>query len=114
MCDPGEKVSNTLKREFMEEATDSLNMTKEKKEEVEKKLKGLFKKGIEVSEFKIFNKFISLKRLYCFLRYTKVMQMTRETQIIRGWRQLRANFMTVPAKFQIISNLKQVIQLELI
>ena len=48
MCDPGEKISNTLKREFMEEATDSLNMTDDKKREAENKLKSIFTKGVEV------------------------------------------------------------------
>ena len=47
MCDPGEKVSKTLKREFMEEATDSLTQKKLNKE-VEKRFDNFFKQGQEV------------------------------------------------------------------
>jgi ADP-ribose pyrophosphatase len=48
MCDPGEKISNTLKREFFEEALDSLNMNQAEKRESMALLKEFFKKGIEV------------------------------------------------------------------
>ncbi len=51
MCDHGEKVSNTLKREFMEEATDSLNAEKkEKNKEIAKKFDNFFKNGQEVTK----------------------------------------------------------------
>jgi hypothetical protein len=48
MCDPGEKVSQTLKREFMEEATDSTGSNNSKTAEIAKHLNSLFEKGIEV------------------------------------------------------------------
>jgi hypothetical protein len=48
MCDPGEKISQTLKREFMEEATDSTGINKESVKEIENHLKDLFDNGIEV------------------------------------------------------------------
>ena len=38
MCDPGEKISQTLKREFMEEATDCLGQNSESREKIENHL----------------------------------------------------------------------------
>ncbi len=50
MCDPGEKVSKTLKREFMEEAVDSLNPNeKSMTKEMEIRFDNFFKTGQEVS-----------------------------------------------------------------
>lgn len=43
--DPGERVTTTLQREFLEEALNSLEMTKRQKEESERQLKELFKGG---------------------------------------------------------------------
>ena len=48
MNDPGEKISQTLKREFMEEAIDCLGENKERKEEIAKYLKEFFDVGEEV------------------------------------------------------------------
>jgi hypothetical protein len=48
MCDPGEHISNTLKREFMEEAADSHGMTDKDRLEVEEHLKVFFENGTEV------------------------------------------------------------------
>ncbi|XP_066941994.1 ADP-ribose pyrophosphatase, mitochondrial [Macrobrachium rosenbergii] len=48
MVDPGEKVSVTLQREFLEEALNSLDMTSGQKVEAEKEIKELFKGGEEV------------------------------------------------------------------
>ena len=48
MCDPGEKVSQTLKREFMEEALNSEEMTKEEKDHFKKLLGDFFNGGKEV------------------------------------------------------------------
>lgn len=48
MVDCGEKVSATLKREFMEEAMDSLGTNDKMKIEVSKKLDNLFSNGVEV------------------------------------------------------------------
>lgn len=47
MCDAGESVSSTLKREFLEEATASLNTT-EKNKEVGKSFDNFFKKGFQI------------------------------------------------------------------
>lgn len=48
MCDPGEKISQTLKREFMEEATDCLGKNKSDRESIENHLSELFENGVEV------------------------------------------------------------------
>ncbi len=48
MCDPGEKVSQTLKREFMEEALNSEEMTNDEKEHFVKVLGDFFNGGKEV------------------------------------------------------------------
>lgn len=49
MCDAGETVSRTLKREFLEEAADALNSdTTKKNQAVAKKFDNFFKKGSEV------------------------------------------------------------------
>ena len=42
MVDPGEKISATLKREFEEEALNSLQKSSEEKAELEKQLQKLF------------------------------------------------------------------------
>ena len=48
MVDPGEKVSATLKREFMEEALNSLEKTEDEKEELEASLRKFFEREDEV------------------------------------------------------------------
>lgn len=48
MCDPGEKLSTTMKREFMEEALNSNNLSPKQLEEYKVKLANLFQDGIEV------------------------------------------------------------------
>lgn len=48
MCDPGEKISQTLKREFMEEALDSYNMNENDRKKYQTKLNELFEKGNEI------------------------------------------------------------------
>jgi len=48
MVDPGEKVSVTLKREFMEEALNSEELSEAKQNELHEKLKELFDNGVEV------------------------------------------------------------------
>jgi ADP-ribose pyrophosphatase len=48
MVDPGEKVSVTLKREFMEEALNSEDLTEAKRNELHEKLRELFDNGVEV------------------------------------------------------------------
>ena len=54
MRDSDEKVSQTLKREFMEEALDSLKMDDGRKLEIENKLQSLlFENGVEVLIFKL-------------------------------------------------------------
>jgi hypothetical protein len=49
MNDPGEKISQTLKREFMEEVIDVLGENKDKKEIFEKQLKEFFENGSQVN-----------------------------------------------------------------
>ena len=48
MCDPGEKISQTLKREFMEEATDSTGKNEINRHQIEEHLNSLFENGVEV------------------------------------------------------------------
>lgn len=48
MCDPGEKISQTLKREFMEEATDSMGSNKSNLKEIDNHLSSFFEKGVEI------------------------------------------------------------------
>ncbi len=48
MCDPGEKVSTTLKREFMEEALNSEEITKEEKDHFKRLLGNFFNGGQEI------------------------------------------------------------------
>ena len=45
MCDPGESISLTLKREFMEEAANSTEKNEHSKAIIEKKLDAIFSKG---------------------------------------------------------------------
>ena len=48
MCDPGEKLSNTMKREFMEEALNSDDIAQEELEIYKNKLAKIFAEGVEV------------------------------------------------------------------
>lgn len=48
MVDPGEKVSVTLRREFMEEALDSTQASEDEVKRMEAMVKDFFAKGIEV------------------------------------------------------------------
>ena len=48
MCDPGENISVTLKREFMEEATDCLGQNESARSEIENHLDEFFKGGEEI------------------------------------------------------------------
>ena len=48
MVDPGEKVATTLKREFMEEALNSLEKNEDEIARIEKSIKLFFEKGEEV------------------------------------------------------------------
>ena len=45
MVDPGEKVTTTLQREFLEEALNALEMTEEQKKKAREEMKDLFKGG---------------------------------------------------------------------
>lgn len=48
MVDSGEDISTTLKREFMEEATDMLSKSDEDVVKIEKEIEDVFKEGVEV------------------------------------------------------------------
>ena len=56
MCDPGEKLSATMKREFMEEALNSNNLSNDQLEEYKMKLANLFKNGNEVNQLNYYLK----------------------------------------------------------
>jgi ADP-ribose pyrophosphatase len=88
MCDPGEKISQTLKREFMEEATDCLGSNQDSREQIEHHLTSLFENGVEVSNRPRRPKFTHdfLLRLTCFFfsffnRSTEVMSTIHETRV---------------------------------
>lgn len=48
MVDPGEVVTSTLKREFLEEALNSLEMNSEKRKKIEDEMQAFFESGIAV------------------------------------------------------------------
>ena len=48
MVDPGEHVSVTVRREFMEEALDSTNASQENKKTMENMVNNFFSKGEEI------------------------------------------------------------------
>ncbi len=48
MVDAGEHVSATVKREFFEEALNSLELDKERKDDIENKLNKFFSNGVEI------------------------------------------------------------------
>jgi ADP-ribose pyrophosphatase len=48
MNDPGELISQTLKREFMEEATNSLEASETERKKTDEYLKEFFENGKEV------------------------------------------------------------------
>ena len=50
MVEPGDTVSNTLKKEFGEEAMNSLEATPEEKEKIEEQINELFSHGVKVSK----------------------------------------------------------------
>ena len=49
MVDPGEKVSTTVKREFMEEALDSTGSAKDNIDQIQNMVNDFFEQGDEVS-----------------------------------------------------------------
>lgn len=51
MVDPGDTVSNTLKKEFGEEALNSMVASAEEKKELQAALTERFKSGVEVLYF---------------------------------------------------------------
>ena len=53
MVEPGEHISTTLKKEFMEEALTGLDMKDDEREELKRQVDGLFQEGVEVSGNKI-------------------------------------------------------------
>lgn len=57
MVDANETVSVTLKREFGEEALNSLEMSNEKKIDLERKIAEIFSNGVEVTSLYLFKQF---------------------------------------------------------
>ena len=55
MVDPGEKVSTTLRREFSEEALNSLSLTENEKEKLQESISNVFNKKVlvKVSYFQL-------------------------------------------------------------
>ena len=49
MVEPGEQISRTLKKEFMEEALAGLDMLPEERKELKAQVDALFREGTEVS-----------------------------------------------------------------
>ena len=50
MVDPGDTVSRTLRKEFGEEAMNTLEATTEEKQQIERQINELFKEGHKVRE----------------------------------------------------------------
>ena len=50
MVEPGEHVSETLQKEFTEEALAKLDMSEEKRKQVSERVAYLFRNGVEVSK----------------------------------------------------------------
>ena len=48
MVEPGQQISTTLKKEFMEEALAGLEMKEDEREKLKRQVDGLFQEGIEV------------------------------------------------------------------
>ena len=67
MVDPGEKISTTMKREFGEEAMNSLQKPRAETQELEKQLHKLFSQG----QFVVYKGYVD----------------DPQTSITRGWRQ---------------------------
>ena len=88
MCDSGEKVSNTMKREFMEEALNSLEMNDKELEDYKSKLNEFFSGGVEVILFSFFLEFFSSVAKNCLnkncLKKKGLSRLRRRTT--RGWR----------------------------
>ena len=51
MVEPGENVSETLRKEFTEEALAKLEMHKGKRDELSRRINQLFANGVEVRQF---------------------------------------------------------------
>lgn len=83
MCDPGEKISQTLKREFYEEAFQALDLELEKREYLEKIYNDFFENGTEVFIYiQIYLVLLSYKFQYSTIaRSIKAMLMILETQV---------------------------------
>ena len=51
MVDPGDTVSRTLKKEFGEEAMNSMEASEQEKDEIERQINKLFSGGVKVRRF---------------------------------------------------------------
>lgn len=51
MVDPGDTVSRTLKKEFGEEAMNSMEASEQEKGEIERQINKLFSGGVKVRRF---------------------------------------------------------------
>ena len=51
MVDPGDTVSRTLKKEFGEEAMNSIEASEQEKGEIERQINELFSGGVKVRQF---------------------------------------------------------------
>lgn len=54
MVEPGDNVSNTLRKEFTEEALAKLNMPPEKRNFIADRINRLFQNGVEVMSYSTF------------------------------------------------------------
>ena len=105
MCDPGEKISTTLKREFMEEATDCLGANEGARAEIEQHLKEFFSKGEEVYTRQMILPFTNkYSETIISCRFTKDTLMTQETLTMHGWKRSLIIFMMKMIKSLKISN----------
>ena len=92
MVEAGDTVSATLKKEFGEEAMNSLECTTEEKKEIERHINTLFHNGEEVRTVCILLHLLS--SLQVLNRSMLVTWMTLGIQTTPGWKQLHTISMT--------------------
>ena len=110
MVDCGEKVSTTVKREFMEEAMNGLEKSAEDKQKTVKQLENLFNQDVFVSFLKKnnLNYSFNFANFFQIKRFIKVMLTILVIRITHGWKQLRLIFTMKLIKFLARLNLKLV------
>lgn len=74
MVDPGELVTTTLKREFAEEALNSLELDDQAKDDISKAVDKVFQNGVEVCPTQ-FKRYSLLSNKYLYMYFSMYMYM---------------------------------------